>query len=153
MPIGDKREDPDMENDTGLLRPLMIVFLLAAPAVAQRVLSYFIDDPYLQPLALTVEGLAAAGEEIGDGTWINVQVGWGRDFEGAMTEDRLRGVIAKALAHRTDRFYFVVRDQPGDAVEVSFFVGANRYGPFPPSAMVGGINSALMALSMAKASR
>jgi hypothetical protein len=130
------------------LRALLIVVLLAAPALLQRLASHFIDDPYLQPLALTVEGLASSGEPTGDGSYIHVQVDWGRGYGGPATRDGLRRVIEQSLGHRTTRFYLDFRDRPGDRIGVSFVVGANAYGPYAPSGMARGIDAAFMALKM-----
>lgn len=138
-------------DDGGWLRPILILLFLAAPAVGVRIASHFSDDPYLQPLALTSEGLAAIGERgsaYGQ-AMIEVEVDWGRDWEGRMTRAALREQIARSLSRRTDNYRFRFRDAPGTGIAVSFVVGSNRYGPFGPGTMSSGVYSALVALDMA----
>ena len=138
-----------MDRIRSLVRPLMIVLLLAAPAVVQRIASEFIDVPYLQPLALTVDDFASTGEVLGEGPWIRVDIDWGSDYEGHLTRAHLRQAIAASLSHQTKRFVLVYHDGPGLAIGISFTVGPNRYGPFSPGAMVSGIDLALAAFGMA----
>ena len=137
-----------MDRLSGLVRPLFIVFLLATPAIIQRVASEFSDNPYLRPLALTQEGLAAANRDLGEGPWIKVRVGWGDGYDGALSREHLRQVIAAPLEHQTDRYVVMFRDIPGDRVDVRFEVGANSYGPYSPGGVVNGLNAALAALRM-----
>ena len=138
-----------MDSVASVIRPLLVILLLAAPALGFRVLSYFSDDPYLQPLDLTVEGLA----KVGDGpesrhTTVEVNVGWGRQYSGAITQDHLKNVIATSLESQTSYYKFRFHDVPGRRINVSFLVGNNRYGPFAPGGMVDGIDAALIALRM-----
>jgi hypothetical protein len=57
-------------------------------------------------------------------------------------------VIANTLKHQTEFYRFEFHDMPGGRIDVTFVVGPNSYGPFPPSRMVAGVNSALVALRM-----
>lgn len=149
-PIDEGRKDVSMNNNGNLIRVILAILLLATPAVSLRILSIYINAPYLQPLALTQEGLAAAGEgEDGGGfTRIDVHVGWGRDWNGGMTQDQLRNVIAVTLNPQTEFYHFEFDDQPGEKIDVTFVVGPNRYGPYPPGRMITGIRSALAALRL-----
>lgn len=130
------------------IRAMLVVLLLAAPALLQRLASHFIDDPYLLPLALTAEDLAASGEGLGDPSFIQVQIDWGRGYGGPATRDGLRRMIAQSLDRRTTRYYVYFRDRSGDRIGVRFVVGANAYGPYSPAGMVRGIDAALTALKM-----
>lgn len=133
------------------LRPILIIVFLAALAVSIRIASHYSDDPYLQPLALTAEGLAAAGEgEEADGfAVIDVEVLWGRDWDGQITRTGLRRIIGQSLKRQTDYLRFSIREMPGNRVTVSFVVGPNRYGPYAPGAMSDGLHAALTAQRMA----
>lgn len=137
-----------MTRPADWIRPAVILFVLAAPAVGVRIASHFSDDPYLQPLALTSERIASAGERReGEGlAAVEVRVDWGRDWAGAMTQADLRGTIARSLASQTDLFWFRFRETEGKRVGVSFRVGPNIFGPYPPGGMRDGIHSALVAL-------
>lgn len=142
-----------MDLFKGWLRPIIVIFLLAAPAVTQRIASHYLDKPELLPLGLTLEDLAASGEDLGAGPWIKIAVDWGEDYGGQMTRDHLRKTITVPLDHQTDRFFFVFSDVPGDAVGISFIVGPNTYGPYPPGGVARGLNTALAALHMTQAAR
>ncbi len=139
-----------MGGKGNLIRVLVAILLLALPAVTLSILSNYYDAPYLQPLDLTAEGLAAAGSGT-SGTGlarIDVQVGWGRDWTGSLTQTRLREVITTTLEAQTKLYSFDFEDIPGEQIDVTFVVGRNVYGPFEPGQMVTGINSALIALKM-----
>lgn len=143
------RKKASSEDDTGWIRPLLIVALLAAPALGQRALSYFSDDPYLLPLALTEQGLRDAGERVGGGTWIDVEVRWGREFDGILTQDRLAKSLDALLAYQTEHFFVTFTDTPGREIGVFFTVGANNYGPYPPAMLANGVQTSLIAFRMA----
>ena len=134
-----------------LIRPLLIVFLLAAPALLQKLASLYFDDPYLQPLALTQEALAAQEERSGESAFIAVRVGWGRDYAGPLTQGRLRAELSGIMVHQTDRYFVDFDEVAGSGIGVGFRVGANAYGPYPPAQMARGLEAALIALRMARA--
>ncbi|MDU8929436.1 hypothetical protein RXV86_18770 [Alisedimentitalea sp. MJ-SS2] len=138
-----------MGGTNSILRPILIVVLLALPAVILKIASNYYDYPYLQPLDLTVEGLAKVGEgpEAGKSR-IDVDINWGRDFDGRMTRAGLQSVIANSLESQTSYYRFNFRDAPGGQVEVRFRVKGNSYGPYAPGGMVRGIDAALMVLQM-----
>lgn len=139
-----------MNTPYDFIRPALIIFLLAAPALSIKLVSLYSDDPYLQPLHITKEGLAAIAERNEqDGlASIRVDVSWGRDFDGPMTQEQLKRRLNATLDAQTDRFFFNFNTVAGDQIGVSFIVGANRYGPYPPNGMVNGIELALIALRM-----
>ncbi len=139
-----------MSGKGNLIRVTMAILILALPAVTLSVLSNYYDAPYLQPLDLTEEGFATANAgTAGTGlARIDVQVDWGRDWPGTLTQTQLRDVIATTLQAQTKHYSFDFVDVPGARIEVTFIVGRNIYGPFPPGQMVSGINSALIALKM-----
>ncbi|WP_372612066.1 hypothetical protein [Aquicoccus sp.] len=138
-----------MDRETDWIRPVVILFLLAAPAVGLRVASHFADDPDLRPLAITSgrpvaysQGRAEAGPAM-----IEVSVNWGEDWAGAMKRAALRDMIARSLASRTDLYLIRFQDVPGARVKLYFRVGPNVFGPYPPEGMRDGLHSALVALS------
>jgi hypothetical protein len=132
------------------VRIIVAILILATPAVGIRIFSNYYDAQYLQPLGLTKENLAAAEEgKNGRGfARIDVHVGWGRDWTGAMTQTRLRQVLATTLEQQTDFYHFEFDDMPGGQIDVTFVVGPNTYGPFAPGRMITGLKSALIALRM-----
>lgn len=140
----------ESENGAGLLRAFIVLFLLAAPAVSLRIASHFSDNPYLQPLALTAEGLAAAegGNYLGEAPRIDVTVDWGERWHGRMSRAELRAAIAAALESQTRYYRIVFRDVPGRGIGIRFDVGGNSYGPYAPGGMVAGIDTALIALRL-----
>lgn len=140
-----------MSRTRQILRPLLIVFALAAPALIQNAASHFTDNPYLRPLGITAEDIARSGEKLGDGPWIDVKVAWGRDFAGPLTRDALRETITRAIAYRTNRYYVAFDERPGARVDVTFEVGRNHFGPFPPGGMAQGIELAFSAFDMVEA--
>ena len=142
-----------MSTSSNLLRTLLVIFLLAAPATALKIASFFSDNPYLQPLALTREGLAAFGEGGFDGatTHVEIRVNWGRGWPGPLTRAQLRTTLTDAIAPWTDRYRFDFHNGKGTDVTVTFIVGPNRYGPYPPGQLANGLNTALIALRMSPA--
>lgn len=127
--------------------------ILALPAAGVLVLYYFTKNPNLQPLGITREKLADVEGQT-DYISIFVHVDWGQDRTSGMTKSDLRETIANVFSHRTGSYVFKFKDVPGDAIGVTFVVGPNRYGPYPPFRMIEGIPPALIALDMTlKASR
>ena len=139
-----------MLYQSNLIRVITVVLCLAAPAVTIHILSDIYNAPYLKPLALTEESVAAAGARSEGETHvtINVLVGWGSDWEGSTTQESFRQILAKTLEPQTKLYYIEFEEMPGQNIDVTFFVGHNSYGPFPPDQMVSGIQSALIALRM-----
>ncbi len=139
-----------MDSNRNLIRVIIATLFLSTPAVAIHILSNYYDAPHLQPLALTKESVAAAenGNEGNGFARIDVRVDWGNDWAGMMTQTRLREVIAKTLEPQTEFYHFEFDNLPGEQIDVTFVVGPNSYGPFPPSRMIAGIKSALIALRM-----
>lgn len=138
------------DTTRNLMRALVPVLVLAAPALALRAFSDYFDAPHLQPLGLTRESVAAVeGDYDGAGfARVDVSVSWGQNWDGALTPARLRDVLAEALETQTNYYFITVEDVPGRDIGVTFHVGPNSYGPYPPGAMTAGITSALMALNM-----
>lgn len=150
---------PPMKPDFSWLRPLIIILILAVPAVSLKVLSRFFDNPWLQPLDLTKEGLTGSGDYVepsdsdsGRGR-IDVRIDWGRDRSRGPSRAQLKRSIAATLDARTDYYAFELVEVPGDGVAISFIVGPNSYGPFPPGGIDDGLSLALAALQMTRARR
>ena len=138
-------------NSTGnLIRVILIVFFLASPAVGIKILSMYSSDPYLQPLALTKQGVDAAEKDNGAGghARIAIHVNWGRQVTGSLTREQLQHTLAATLRQQTELLYIEFHEAPGSKVDVTFVVGPNSYGPLPPARMIDGLNSALIALRM-----
>lgn len=139
-----------MENKGNFFRFILIIFLLAAPAVSIRLYSNYYNASHLQPLALTREslGVGKRGRQ-GEGlARIDVQIRWGRDWTGSMTRSRLRDVISASLKHQTEYYYIDFHERSGAQVDITFIVGSNTYGPFPSNRFVSGLKSALVAQKM-----
>lgn len=139
-------------NNAGIYkRTALIVFLLAAPAGVIHAVSYFTNIPNLLPFDLKWEDIAINYDEP-DYVGIDVRVDWGREWAGKTTEAEIREMIAGVLAVRTEFYRIEFHDLPGEQVDVTFVVGLNSYGPFPPNQMQAGIKSAVIALKMVKGS-
>ena len=139
-----------MLYQSNLLRVITVVMCLAAPAVTIHIASDIYNAPYLKPLALTEESVAAAGARSEGETHvtIDVLVDWGSDWAGSATQESFREILAKTLEPQTKLYHIEFEEIPGELIYVTFVVGHNSYGPFPPSQMVSGIQSALVALRM-----
>ena len=139
-----------MSETNNLIRVIAVIFLLAAPALSIRFVSEYFDAPHLQPLDLTRESIAAVdqGPEGLEFARIDVHVGWGREWDGALTPAQLQEAIAKSLEAQTKYYHIKVQEVPGREIGVTFDVGYNSYGPFAPGQIAGGIKSALLALRM-----
>ena len=137
-----------MRNPRTFFKVMLAVALLAAPAVSLHVLTNYYDAPHLQPLALTSETAAVLDEAHGGGPFarIDVNVDWGTEWNETLTPEALRQKLVNTLKHQTNHYQFNFNDIPGDRVDVTFVVGPNSYGPFPPGGMISGITSALVAL-------
>lgn len=137
-----------MEREADWIRAVVILLLLAAPAIGVRTASHFLDDPDLQPLAATSGRVAGDGRglEKAASVVIEVQVHWGEDRAGVMKPAALRDAIARSLASQTDRYRIRIDEVPGARLEVYFRVGPNAYGPYPPGRLRDGVHSALVAL-------
>lgn len=130
------------------------VFALALGAVmlpAAAATAYFLytGDPSLRPLGVTQESLATGGADPGF-IAIAVRVDLGRDRPDALTRAALRRFIARAMAAKTTDYFVTFRERPGTAVGITLEVGANRYGPFPPDGLAAGVQTAAVALEMAR---
>ncbi len=139
------------EEEGSVLKTVLIISLLAVPPVALKLLSNFFDNPYLQPLNLTREGLAKVGEveeEGFGGDRINIIIDWGRARDGGLTRAQVQGAVASALQSQSGYYDFEFRDVPGNGVGITFTVGANRYGPFSPGNVADGMKLALEAQQM-----
>ncbi len=130
----------------------VIVFLAALPGGGAYLFYHFTKNPLLQPLGLTRERLA---EIEGEGQYISiiVHLEWGRDYAGEMSHTELREIIRTAFFNRTDEVVFKYKEVPGDEIGVTFVVGPNRYGPYPPNRMIDGIIPSTVALEMLKEAR
>ena len=139
-----------MENNGNLFRVILIISLLALPAIGLRILSHYSSDPYLQPLALSEVNVAAVGNGRGGGnvTKIVVHVDWGGASNEHLTKEGLRDLLTKTLTKQTEQFHIIFYDTPGSKIVVTFKVGPNSYGPFPPTKISNGLHSALIALRM-----
>ena len=121
-----------------------IVISLTLPAIGALILYKITKDPYLRPLGLTKEE-AATVDGPAEAISIGIQVSWGVDQD-SLTKDDLRQLISRTLSFRTEAFHFDFDDVHGTEIGVTFVVGPNRYGPFPPNRLIDGIVPALAAL-------
>ncbi len=126
-----------------------VIITLVLPAAGAFWLYYYTKNPYWRPLGITREKLAAVSREA-KYVAISVVVDWGRDRMGGLSQDQLRAQISATLNMRTDDYFFRFREVPGNDIGVSFSVGPNLYGPYPPDRMIEGISPALEALEMTR---
>ena len=126
---------------------IAILTVVTFPALLMTIAFYITDNPSLRPLSVTVEKLAIL-EGSTDDVAIYVHVDWGQDRTGTATKADLHKLVSDVLGRRTDNYVFRFNDVPGDRIGVTFVVGPNRYGPYPPARMLDGIAPALVALDM-----
>lgn len=141
-----------MDGNRRYILVIAILLLTGLPATGAYFLYVFTKNPSLRPLGISQEKLAAV-EGPAKSVSIQVHVDWGSDRTGAVTQADLRKLISGTLSTRTEDFIFEFNDVPGDQIGVTFVVGANRYGPFPPGRLIEGIVPALAALDMTKRAR
>ena len=139
-----------MNQNRSLTRALLVVVLFAAPALTIRAISEYYGDQNLLPLAQTRETRAETyeGSDSKGFARIDVRVEWPRGWTGSMTQQSLKDVISNTLKHQTEYYRIEFIEQMGEQIEVTFDVGPNSYGPFPPGRMLDGIETALVALRM-----
>ena len=132
------------------MRVILIISFLALPAIGVRILSHYSSDPYLQPLALSAASMAGVENERGGNKFskIVVHVNWGRESNGRLTKEGLREQLTKTLTRQTELFQIKFYDIPGRGIVITFVVGPNSFGPFPPAQISDGLNSALIALRL-----
>jgi len=124
-----------------------IVLFAALPAGGAFLYHHFTQDPLFQPLGLTREKLAELDGQT-EFVSIGVHVDWGVERTEGMTKAELRELVAYAFAPRIDELYFKFLDVGGEEIGITFVVGPNRYGPYPPHRMIDGIAPAAVALQM-----
>jgi len=128
--------------------PLMaILTVVTLPAILMTIAFYITENPTLRPLGVTQEKLAVLEGQT-NSIAIYVYVDWGRDRTGTATKADLHKMVSDVLVRRTDNYVFRFNDVPGDRIGVTFVVGPNRYGPYPPARILDGIIPALVALNM-----
>lgn len=130
-----------------------IIACAALPATSAYVLYEVTDNPTLRPLGITQERLARVNGGATDGVSIVVEVAWGADRTGGISQRELRQTISRTLAPRTDNFVFRFDEVPGSGLGITFRVGVNSYGPFPQERMIDGIVPSLIALDATKRAR
>lgn len=137
-------------GNSNLIRLFVFALIPALPVAIVWTYSGYYQDPYLLPLESTKASSTAVRERKVEENLatIEVNVDWGSDWTGSMTQAKLRELVASALGHQTEFYRFNFEDQPGEQVDITFVVGPNSYGPFPPGQMISGIKSALIALRM-----
>lgn len=129
---------------------LLAIFVVAAlPAALAFLYYHFTQNPLMQPLGITREKLAAVEGQT-EFVSIVVQVDWGQDRDGGVTQAEFRETLTRAFATRTDEVVFRFSDVPGKAIGVTYVVGPNRFGPYPLNRAVDGIVPATVALAMTK---
>ncbi len=114
------------------------IFLLALPAFGALALYKFTNNPYFRPLGISKDAVAAVDGQT-SAVSIEIQVRWGINSRSSLSKVELRELISDTFSTRTDAFHFDISEVEGDNVRVTFIVGPNRYGPYPPGRMVDGI--------------
>ena len=125
----------------------VFILVVALPGGGAFLYYHFTKDPLFQPLGITRERLAELEGQT-EFVSIGVHVGWGRDRTEGMTKTKLRELVAYAFAPMIDEIYFKFEDVQGEEIGVTFVVGPNRYGPYPPNGIVEGVVPASVALRM-----
>ncbi|MFD1160338.1 hypothetical protein [Roseovarius aestuarii] len=139
-----------MDRYKNYIRTLSVIAILALPALTIRLLSAQNEDLYLLPLAPTNEARLTdhEGKERKGFARIDVRVDWPQEGSETVTQAKLESQISKVLKHQTEFYKIEFTEQPGTRIDVTFTVGQNIYGPFPPEGMIEGIRVALVALRM-----
>ena len=126
-----------------------LIICVALPAGGALALYYFTGNPLLRPLGITQEKLADV-DASPENASIMVEVKWGRDHKGRLTQSDVRCHVADAFKTNTDDFFFRFLEVEGETIGISFVVGSNRYGPYPPGRIINGMIPSLVALEMVK---
>lgn len=131
------------------LFPFLLIALVALPGFGTLVLYKMTNNPHLQPLGLTQEGLQTydAPEQV---LSIEVKIRYGVERQRSPSRQALRQSIARAFSGHTTAFHFNMEDMRGDDIDVTFSVGPNAYGPFSLGAMNEGMLTVLDAQDYAK---
>ncbi len=141
-----------MESARQYIRLFFVIAVLSLPTSAALLYHHVTKDPFFRPLGITKEQLASVAGQT-EFVSIAVHVDWGGERAGGTTRAELRKLISDTLYTRTDDYFFKFRDVPGKRIGVTFVVGPNRYGPYPPARLIDGIGPALAALKMTKKGR
>lgn len=136
-----------MKKSRQIMLLLGLIICVALPAAGSLTLYFVTGNPLLRPLGITQEKLSDV-DASPENASIMVEVGWGRDYAGRMTQSDVRRFVVNAFKTNTDDFFFRFRDVEGQAIGISFVVGANRYGPYPPGRIINGMIPSLVALKM-----
>jgi len=139
---------PAPKKESKFLFLFTMYFILAFPALGLLIAYKITDNPLLQPLNLDKDAIADYERGGVAKTSIFVHVNWGVDHPKSSTKNDLQNLVSSAMDNRTDNYVFRFRNVPGNKAEVTFVVGPNRYGPYPPAGMIRGIIPALAALEL-----
>ncbi len=124
-----------------------IIFAVALPATAAYLYYRATKDPTLRPLGVTKEELAATlgDEHVLD---IVVEIDWGQNRMLATPKSEVEQAISQTLSAFALDHRFRHRDVPGEAVQITYVVAHNRFGPYTPVRAAEGIRAAVAAMQI-----
>ena len=128
---------------------LAVILIPALPAAGSLLFYHFTKNPLLRPLGITREKLAEMDGQT-DFLSIMVHIDWGEEQTDGPSKSQVREFISDVFSTRTDEVAFKFTDVPGDDMAITFVVGPNRYGPYPPDQMIEGVIPSTIALEMTK---
>ncbi len=120
---------------------------LTLPAASLTLYSVVTGDPNYRPLGVTAEALEFF-VETNETAALGIHVAWGQDRTGSLTHADLRNFITDAIIRRTTDYYIKFHEVPGTGIGITFRVGVNRFGPYPPARMAEAIAPVTAALQM-----
>ena len=102
----------------------LAIVILALPAIGSLALYELTQNPYLRPLGISKDDVAAVD---GQTEAISIEVGiqYGVDRNRFPSKAELRQIITDTFSTRTDAFHFVYTDVAGEVIAVTFSVGPN----------------------------
>ncbi len=123
----------------------LMVLLVALPALGAMALYRYTKNPYLQPLGITQAKVEVVNQQT-ETVSIEVLIRHGVDRRASPSKSDVRKLISDALTTRTSAFFFKFEEMIGSEIDVTYIVGANRYGPLTLGEFAEGMKSALAAL-------
>lgn len=124
----------------------------ALPSVIALGYSKANRDPTLRPLWATAERLAEADspEKLYE---ITVLVEWGASSSLLIAPEALKADLNRMLKDYPVNYHIRMVKTAGPQVAISYLVGSNRIGPFPPHRAAEGTNAAIAAFRMGQEAR
>ncbi|MFV2033625.1 MAG: hypothetical protein ACC631_00690 [Halocynthiibacter sp.] len=124
---------------------MLVILIVAAPAVLANFFYAITKDPTLRPLAITRDAEAKA---LGSRTGLEIiaQINWGSNARANFSQIDLSGRITRAFYAHGESVRVEIQEVAGsDTITVTYIMGRNRFGPNPVANAADGIRAAIIA--------